>query len=379
MKLKLISRRLQFSKREVLFLSILFYLIAFGLIMVFSASSMLSMQNYGHSNHFLFRQLFFVVIGCIAFYITMNTPYERIKKAAPYILLTTLFLVLLVLVPGVGTSGGGATRWLPLFGFTLQPSEFLKLAVIIFMAASLSKKLPDNLKNFKYGFLPYIFLIAICMRLLLYQKDFGSAMTIAFVGFILLFIAGTRIIYMIYSTIGLIAVSIPLIMLSPYRMSRVMSFLDPWLDFRNKGYQIIQSYVAFQSGGMLGQGLGAGKQKLFYLPAGHTDFIFSVLSEELGLLGSLTVILSFFFLFWNGIKMTRKVTDPFGYLLASGIMVLFAGNVLLNLCVVTGLLPTKGATLPLFSYGGSSFVMHMIAFGIFINIVSGFQKTENLE
>ena len=180
MKLKLISRRLQFSKREVLFLSILFYLIAFGLIMVFSASSMLSMQNYGHSNHFLFRQLFFVVIGCIAFYITMNTPYERIKKAAPYILLTTLFLVLLVLVPGVGTSGGGATRWLPLFGFTLQPSEFLKLAVIIFMAASLSKKLPDNLKNFKYGFLPYIFLIAICMRLLLYQKDFGSAMTIAF-------------------------------------------------------------------------------------------------------------------------------------------------------------------------------------------------------
>lgn len=357
-----------------IFIGTFFTLIAIGLIAIFSASSLLSVQQYGNSSHYVQRQGLFVLAGFFSFYIFSRLPYHYYQKHALPILAVALFFVLLVLIPGVGIKRGGATRWLPLIFFNVQPSEFLKLALVIYLANSISKIPLNRLQDFKHGFMPFAILVISCMTIVLLQRDFGSAMTIGLCSIILLFVAGTHLKYLIYSLLSLICVSIPLVLFSPYRMNRVLAFLDPWADFKNKGYQIIQSYVAFQAGGITGMGLGAGKQKLFYLPAGHTDFIFSVLAEETGLIGCSFVLLGFLVLFWRGMALAQKSCDAFGYLLATGILVLFTGNVIINLCVVMGLLPTKGLTLPLFSYGGSSLLMYMTAFGILVNIFSRAKK-----
>ncbi len=357
------------SSFDDLFIATFFILVALGLVTVFSASSMLSLKNVGHSYHYLLRQSLFVLIGTAAFFTFQSISFQTYKKWAPFLLIGCLILIIMVLIPGIGVKRGGATRWFSFFGFGFQPSEFLKLSVILFLSSSLSTKTPKELKSFKKGFLPYSLIILFCMGLVLLQRDFGSAMTIAFCSIILFFLAGIRFKYLFYSVITLITMSVPLIFFTPYRMNRILAFLDPWENFKHKGFQIIQSFVSFQSGGLWGQGIGGGKQKLFYLPAGHTDFIFAVLAEEAGFIGSSLAILAFFFIFWKGLNLARKNNnDPFAFLLSSGIIILFTGNVIINLGVVMGLLPTKGLTLPLFSYGGSSLLMYMVAFGILMNV-----------
>jgi cell division protein FtsW len=277
--------------------------------------------------------------------------------------------MVLVLIPGIGGSGGGASRWLRLPGFSLQPSEMAKIALVIYMAYSLDKK-QEKVKFFSTGFLPYMVVLALLLLLLLKQPDLGSAVTLGMVAIVMLFAAGTRPTYIISMLLLALPFLYFLVMNVDYRRRRILAFLNPWEDPSSSGFQIIQSWIAFGAGGVLGQGLGEGKQKLFYLPEAHTDFILSVVGEELGLAGVLVIGSMFFLLVWRSIRVALGAEDTFGRFLAFGIAVLLGIEAFVNMAVVTGLLPTKGLALPFISYGGSSLIISLFAVGIVLNISS---------
>jgi cell division protein FtsW len=286
-----------------------------------------------------------------------------------YLLFGCLALMILVLIPGIGGSAGGAARWIRLPGFSLQPSEIAKIGLIIYMAYSLEKK-QDRVKFFTAGFLPYMVVLAVLLVLLLLQPDLGAALTLGGVAIIMLFAAGTRPTYIISMFLLALPFLYFLVMNVDYRRRRVLAFLNPWEDPSNSGFQIIQSWLAFGAGGVFGQGLGEGKQKLFYLPEAHTDFILSVVGEELGFIGVILIASMFFLLVWRSIRVALGAEDTFGRFLAFGIAVLLGIEAFVNMGVVTGLLPTKGLALPFISYGGSSLLITLFAMGILLNISS---------
>ena len=301
---------------------------------------------------------------------TMQINYQFWRKLAAPILLGCIALLVLVLIPGIGGSAGGASRWIRLPGFNLQPSEIAKIALIMYMAYSLDRK-QDKIKQLGPGFVSYMLILLVMLGLLLKQPDMGSALTLAAVAIIMLFAAGTRLVYII----SIFLMSMPflyfLVMNVAYRKRRILAFLDPWQDPQNSGFQIIQSWLALGTGGLFGQGLGEGKQKLFYLPEAHTDFILSVVGEELGFLGVVVIIGMFFLLVQRAMRIAVAAPDTFGRFLALGIAVLFGIEASVNMGVVTGLLPTKGLALPFISYGGSSLLISLFAVGILLNISSG--------
>jgi cell division protein FtsW len=298
----------------------------------------------------------------------MKTDYHFWKKAAVPVLIVCFISLLLVFVPGIGGKVKGATRWIRLPGFNFQPAELAKLSLIIFMAYSLDRK-QDQIRGVK-GLVPYMLILVVMIGLLMIQPDMGSSMTLAGVAMVMLFAAGMRLSHVI----SIILFSAPFVYYAirhkEYRWRRITSFLNPWADPGNTGFQIIQSWLAFGTGGISGQGLGEGKQKLFYLPEAHTDFILSVIGEELGFIGTVTVAAMFFLLVHRSIRVAVYAEDSFGRFLALGIAVLIGAQAFVNIAVVMGLLPTKGLALPFISYGGSSLILSLSAVGILLNVSS---------
>ncbi|MCX8042800.1 MAG: putative lipid II flippase FtsW [Desulfobacterota bacterium] len=358
------------SITHVILVCIPMALIGLGIIMIYSSSSLLAAQKYHDSAYFLKKQLVFGLCGIIGMLAMMRISSSTLRRYAYLWWGGSIVLLGLVLVPGLGVKAGGAVRWLHVGPFTFQPAELAKLAVIIALACSLSKKDPERIKTFSVGVVPHLLIALPVCALILIQPDFGTAAMLAIVVFIMLFVAGIHRRYLV----GMVAVATIagacLVVHKGYRLERWITFLNPWKDPTGSGFQIIQSFLAFGSGGLTGTGLGKGYQKLYYLPEPHTDFILSVIGEELGFVGVIVVIALFALLIGCGIRIAMQCYDPFCAYVAFGIVVLIGVQTVLNMGVVTGLLPTKGMPLPFVSYGGSALLSHQLAIGILVNMSS---------
>ncbi|MBF0105266.1 MAG: putative lipid II flippase FtsW [Deltaproteobacteria bacterium] len=342
-------------------------LVLVGIMMIFSSSAVLAKEMYGDTYYFLKKEIMFFVMGLVCLFITKKISYRIYARFAFVTFIAALLLMLLCFIPGLSHTAGGASRWVRIGGLTMQPSEFAKMAAIILIAYLIAKK-GEKIKDFKKGYCPVVFVAGIFMGLILLQKDLGSAFVLGAVVFIMLFVSGTRLRFIFGSILLAVPVLFFLIFSVSFRMRRILAFLDPWKYKLDSGFQIIQSYVAFKSGGLTGVGLGESKQKLFYLPEAHTDFIFSVFGEEFGMMGVTIVALLFLFFVYRGIKIAMKTKEIFGMFLALGITSLIGLQAFINFGVVMGILPTKGLALPFISYGGSSLVISLTAVGILLNI-----------
>jgi cell division protein FtsW len=348
-------------------------LVGTGIIMVYSSSSVLAVKRFGDSYYFLKRQALFAVLGGMALVTCRYVPYVLYRKLVYPILFLGMALLVALHIPGWAREIGGAKRWLGFMGWSFQPSEFAKLALVIYLAYSMTKK-QEDIKRFCIGFLPHVLVLGCYVILILTQPDFGTASIIAMIAWIMLFIGGVRVSYLLGTMATLLPVAYFLLIDAGYRVRRLVAFLDPWEHKDGAGYQIIHSLMAFGSGGLAGQGLGNSHQKLFYLPEPHTDFIFSVIGEELGLIGVCGIIIIYTVVLYAGFRLALDCSDRFATYLAAGITSVLGVQVMVNIGVVMGLLPTKGLTLPLISYGGSSVVVTMASIGILMNI-SGTQRT----
>ena len=342
-------------------------LISFGLVMIYSSSGIYALQQLGDSLYYLKRHVLFLFVGVILMLAMMAMDYRDFKKLAkPFIILSFIALVL-VLIPGIGKASYGARRWFRLGPFNVQPSEFVKIAVLIYVSDFLSRK-QKKVRNFREGLLPVLMVMGGLCLLILKQPDMGNSLSIAALVFITLYVAGANVKHLG----GLLVMALPvlyyLIAKVPYRLIRIMTFLDPWQDKGGAGFQLSQSQIAFGSGGLLGVGLGHSRQKLYYLPAAHTDFILSIIGEELGFIGVITVIILFIALIWQGARIAKRTTDPFGYFLAVGIVAMLGLQAVINVGVSIGALPTKGLPLPFISYGGSALIIDLMAVGLLLNI-----------
>ena len=358
-----------FDRYDMIILMMAVALTCFGVVMVYSASSVMAAKKFHDGFYFLKRQGIYVLLGFGAMYVAMITDYQTWRRLAVPLLFLCLFLLLLVFIPGIGGTAKGASRWIKLPGFNFQPSEFAKIVLIMYMAYSLDKK-QEKVRFFSTGFLPYMVLLAVLLGILLKQHDLGAAVTLWAVAFAMLFVAGARLQYFVSIILLATPILVYVIMFEPYRLRRILAWRDPWADPTDSGFQIIQSWLAFGNGGVFGQGLGEGKQKLFFLPEAHTDFILSVVGEELGLIGVLVIAAMFFLLVQRSIRVSLSVPDNFGRYLAFGIATLIGIEAFVNMGVVTGIYPTKGLALPFISYGGSSLIMSLFAIGVLLNVSS---------
>lgn len=351
-----------------LFLLLISGLIIVGLLFIYSASSIFALSKYGTANYFVKKQLFGILLGFLGLCIGRIIPLSAIKKLSPYFFGGSLCLTALTLLPQFSDKIHGSRRWLNICGFSFQPSELLKISLIIYLAYFLTKN-DLQLRSFKHGYLPFLCIILMVAGTLLKQPDFGMTVTLITTAFILFFSMHLRLkqlgatILTVLPTIG------ALIYLRPYRWNRILTFLNPWKDPQGSGFQIIQSLIAIGSGSMFGIGISQSKQKYFYLPMQHTDFIFSIIAEETGFLGSLTLITIYFLFLYFGMRISWQLRDPFASLLTFGFVVLISLQTLINLAVTTGLAPTKGIGLPFVSYGLSSLLCSMAIVGIIINCV----------
>ncbi|WP_067728372.1 stage V sporulation protein E [Oceanobacillus damuensis] len=342
-------------------------LLAAGVVMVYSSSYIWSEYKFDDAYYYLKRQLLFAGAGVIAMFFFMVIPYYTWKKYANMILIFCFALLLLVLIPGVGLIRGGAQSWIGVGAFSIQPSEFMKLGLIIFLAAILSAN-QKYITSFKKGFFPCIMLIFTAFGLIMLQPDLGTGMVLVVTCMIMIFSAGARLTHFFgLAALGLLGFA-GLIASAPYRINRITAFLNPWEDPLGDGFQIIQSLYAIGPGGLMGLGFGNSLQKYFYLPEPQTDFIFAILGEELGFLGGTAVIFLFFLLLWRGIKISLEAPDLFGRFLALGISAMLAVQAMINISVVIGLIPVTGITLPFLSYGGSSLTLTLCSVGVLLNI-----------
>lgn len=359
-------------------------LIVFGSIMIYSSTSVVTpvLAKKNLTPFFYFkRHLFTVLMGALFMYIAFKVPTETLKKAAIPLLVFSLILLILVFVPKIGITAGGARRWIRLWPSTFQPSELVKLAMVIFLARYMS--MPTYRIDRIYYFLIPIAIMGFFQIVFLKQPDFGAAMSLCLLTVAMLVLSGIKLRYIMTLGVLLVPISIKLLM-EPYRLRRVLAFLDPWKDPQGSGFQLVQSFIALGSGGIKGIGLGESKQKLSFLPESHTDFIFALVGEELGFIGALVIVCLFLLLFFRGISVANRTKNLFGYYLASGLSMMVALQALINFCVTTGLVPTKGLPLPFISYGGSSLLMNMVAVGILLRLSKGDEvkrvpdKTEGL-
>ena len=343
-------------------------LLGFGLIMVFSASTVVSAEVYGSQTSIFTRQLLFVVIGLVGLMVSMKIDYhfyEQGRVIYPLLLVSLALLIYLLVAP----ESGGVRRWIRIGPANFQPSELAKLAVILFTAFYLVTR-KEDFHSFKRGLLPYLVVVGAIVLLVLLEPDLGTAASIAFTAIVLLFLGGLRYRYLL----GLFLAAIPalyfLVVRVPYRLDRWLAFLYPERDPYGIGYQIRQSLISVGSGGWSGLGYAEGKQKLSFLPEPHTDFIFAVVGEELGLLGCCTVVVLFGLFFWRAARISVRADSPFGTYLGLGIACMVILQAFVNMSMVVSLLPTKGLPLPFVSVGGSSMIMTMTAVGILLNISS---------
>jgi cell division protein FtsW len=350
----------------LLFIAVI-VIVLFGLLMIYSSSNVWAEYKYGDAFKYLKAQSLFIIVGIILMIILSKIFYKYYLDKANIILLVCFFLLILVLIPGIGTVRNGSRSWFAIGSFGVQPSEFAKLGLIIFTAKYLSKN-RKAINNIKKGVLPILMVTILTFGIIMLQPDFGTGVILVMSIIGLLFISGVKLSF--FSKIGILGLigAVALILAAPYRIQRILSFIDPWKDPLGSGFQTIQSLFAIGPGGLLGFGLGNSIQKHFYLPEPQTDFIFSIISEELGFLGALIVASLFVIIISRGFIISMKTNDLFAKFLAFGITFQITFQTLLNLMVVVGLLPVTGVTLPFISYGGSSLLMTLIGVGILLNI-----------
>jgi cell division protein FtsW len=352
---------------DPLLLVAILLLVGFGLVMVYSASAITAQDKLGDSFFFLKRQAIAAGLGLFGMAVALKFGYRRTARLAYPLLIVAVLLLVAVLVPGLGTSVGGAKRWLRVPGISVQPAEIAKVAWVIYLAYSLAKK-RERVKSFSIGFVPHLGLAAVLVVLCMMEPDFGSSVALVFLMFVMLFAAGARLSYILGMVLAALPLAYVAIASSPYRMRRITAFLDPWANRQGSGYQVAESLMSIGSGGLTGLGLGDGRQKLFFLPEAHTDFIFAIVGEELGLLGVGALILLYGIIIWRGIRASLHASEAFGTYLGLGIVSLIAFQSVTNMAVAMGLVPTKGLTLPFVSYGGSSLIMLMTASGLLLSI-----------
>ncbi len=340
-------------------------LVLVGLVMILSASLWSS-----ESSPFLYfnKQALWAVLGLAAFFFFARFDYKRLKGLGYVALPIAIVLLLVVLIPGVGTIVGGSSRWFRFGPLSFQPSEAAKLALVLFAADVFSRKKEAKFKHFGHAAMPMMPVLAVLSGLVLLQPDLGTTALLGFIGMGMLFVAGARVRHLLPFALAGTGLAIGAALFEPYRRARVLAFLNPWADPLNTGYHTIQSLIALGSGGWFGVGLGASRQKWTYVPNAHTDFIFAILGEEMGLLGTLVIVGLFAFLAYLGITTARRASDRFGMLVAAGITIWITLQALVNMGAVTAALPVTGVPLPLVSFGGTSLVICLTAMGILTNI-----------
>ena len=352
---------------DMILLAAAFSLMFLGMAIIFTASNVMAHANYGDPYYFIKRQAMYGVLGLVALFLGRKIDYHRYQRLVYPLLFLSLISLILVFVPGLGSKVRGAARWIHAGPFTLQPSEFAKIAVVIFLAYSFSRK-QEKMKYFAIGFLPHMLVSGLFIGLIGIETDFGTALTLAAIVFTMLFVGGTRLTHIILSLGGVIGLAVIAVLKDPKKFARILSFLDPWKHGADVGYQLKQSLLAIGSGNFWGLGPGQSRAKLFYLPDSHTDFILAIFSEELGFAGFLLVMALFITLVARGIRLSLKAPDSFGSYLALGLTLVIGLPAAINMGVVSGILPTKGLSLPFLSYGGSSLMASMLAVGILLNI-----------
>lgn len=353
-------------KVDLLLTTTVILLSIFGLLMVYSASNVVAYYKHNDSIYFFKRQLSFWILGIVLMYIIIKMDLKKLNKYASIIFLICLLLLILVLIPGIGVVRGGARSWIGFGGFSIQPSEFMKLGLVFLI----SKYLCDNykdLQNFK-NFFMLVGLIALIFLIIMLQPDFGTGLVVLLSCFALIFCSGAPVKYFVF--LGLIGVAgiVVLIFSAPYRMERITAFINPWQDPLGSGFQGIQSLFAITPGGIFGHGFNHSMQKHFFLPEPQNDFIFAIILEEFGLIGGVITLIGYYIIIYRGIAISLSVDDNFMKFLSLGISLSLAIQVFINVGVVVGLLPVTGITLPLFSYGGSSLVLTLVMLGILISI-----------
>lgn len=352
-----------------LFISVVILAI-FGCIMIYSSSYIWAEYKFNDAFKYFKNQFVFLIVGIILMYILSRINYNFYKNKSNLIIIICFILLVLVLIPGIGVVRNGSRSWFGIGGFGIQPSEAAKIGLVIFVAKYLSNNY-SIMYDIKKGVLPIMSIIIIFFMLIMLEPDFGTAMVITMALIAMIFISKVKLSFFVkIGVVGLLGI-VALIIIAPYRMARIVSFLNPWSDPLGSGFQIIQSLYAIGPGGLFGMGFGNSIQKHFYLPEPQTDFIFSIVSEELGFLGVLIVSIFFIFIFYRCIKISLNTKDLFGKYLSFGLSFMIIFQTILNLCVVIGLVPVTGVTLPFISYGGSSLLVSMASVGIILNISRG--------
>ena len=364
-------------KKTSYYIICLFLIIFIGLVMIYSSSMIWAEYKTGNKYYYLIRQILFFIIGLALFILSSKISYKFWYKWANKIFIICLVLMILVLIPGIGIVRGGARSWIGIGDFSIQPAEFMKLGFVIFTAKFLTNNEGIMRKN-KFFYL-YMLIIGIIFGLIILQPDFGSGIILVYGVVMMLFVGGIQIKNIIFGSVfAIIGVAI-MILIAPYRLERIQSFLDPWSDPLGSGFQIIQSLYAISPASLFGYGLFNSKQKYFYLPEPQNDFIFAIICEELGIVGGVFLLLLFFVIIYLGFDLARKAKDNFASFMALGFTSILLIQVFVNIAVVIGLIPVTGVTLPFVSYGGSSLVISMFMMGIVFNIMRTCEKDISFE
>jgi cell division protein FtsW len=355
LKLKRLRRSILYA---VLSVSIL------GALLVYDASSVYSLFNFNDAMYFFKRQIIFVVLGFILMLAILRLNIDQLRKHSKVLLIFGLLLLALVLA--FGSKVSGARRWFKIFGFGFQPSEFMKIAFLLYLADYFCRK-QQVMISFLKGIFPILLVTGLISFLLFLEPDFGNAIFFGLIVLIFLFVSKAPKKYLIALTLVFLVVFAFLIFSSPYRRARIVSYFNPWADSQGSGFQLVQSQIGIGSGGLLGSGLGESRQRLFFLPAAHTDFIFSIIAEEFGFLGSIFILSFYVFVFVQGLRILRYTSDSFRLYLGWSVILVIILQALINIAVVVGVFPTKGLPLPFISYGGSSTIVSFILLGLFLN------------
>jgi len=353
----------EYHRCDIFLLSVVLFLVFIGVVMVFSASAIVSHEKFDTSYLFLIKQLIWTVMGVFLMLVLAKVDYNKLQKFSRPLMVFSFSLLVLVLL----IESGEIKRWLKFGMMSFQPSEMAKFCLILYVADALDRK-GSKLQDFKKGLLPILIVTAMFLILIYAEPDLGTAVVLGLVILAILFMGGARLSHLL----SLVLLSLPLLYFAifhvAYRRERILTFINPWADAQRIGYQIVQALLALGSGGFFGKGLGASRAKLFFLPEPYTDFIFSIIGEELGFLGASLIIFLFVIIVWRGLRIATRAPNQFGNLLAAGITFLITFQAVLNISIVTACLPTKGITLPFLSYGGSSLVFSLMGVGILLNI-----------
>ncbi|HEY7291270.1 MAG TPA: putative lipid II flippase FtsW [Vicinamibacterales bacterium] len=365
------ARKLKSDK--VLFLTTIL-LVGLSVVMVYSASAAVAYEKYGTPSTFLIKQAMWSVLGLAILAVVMRIDYRTYRE--PAFIWTCVCVVAVALVLVLFRSPiNSARRWIGIGGIGIQPSELSKLTAIFFIAALLERRM-HRIDDVKYALLPIGIVVACFVGLILLEPDFGTSMSLLLIAGVMVFAAGLNYRYILGVALCAMPALYLLVMSTAYRRRRMLAFLHPWDDPLGDGFQVIQSIIAVGTGGVTGKGFMAGVQKLFYLPEAHTDFIYSVIAEELGLIGTTAVLICFCVVMWRGMRVASRAADPFGAFLALGLTVMVGLQAFINISVVLGLMPTKGIPLPFVSFGGSSMLINLVGMGILLNVSQHVTSTE---